>query len=199
MFIRFHIILISLGLIILMDLSGHNALAAQQKQTTIVSLTPGFMVKSPDIAVSDVNIGQYRRVIRPFPNWTLICDENLAKRQKICNISQTIIGPEGGNVFSWSLAATEAGRPFFILRTPSSTITNTPIYLDLNDGAPPLSISVKGCDTKICIAYEPVIPRLRSAVKKGAIVQVSFATNTPSNVTRFRAPLQGLVAALAAL
>ncbi|ACL62632.1 invasion associated locus B family protein [Methylobacterium nodulans] len=202
--------------LILAGLSGGGTHAAGQKrkavpvapQTTAsavqpapsYTLTPGFSVKLPDVALpADVPLGQYRRVIRPFPNWTLICDENLEKKQKVCNISQTIVGPDGATVFSWSLAATLEGQPFFILRIPPGVGPNATLGLDLADGAPPITVPIKGCDAKICIAYLPVGQRLRTAAAKGGPVQVSYASDSLPNAVSFRAPLAGLTAALSVI
>jgi hypothetical protein len=163
-------------------------------------LTPGFTVKPSDVVLpADVPIGQYRRTFRPFPNWTLICDENLARRQKVCNIAQTILGPDGAPVLSWSLAANQGGEPLFILRTPTSVGDGGQIRVDIPDGEPPLTVSVSGCDAKICLAYLPAINRLRTAVAKGMAVGISYAAGSPPVATSFKAPLDGLSATLAAI
>ena len=50
-----------------------------------------YRLKGPDIVLPPgVPLGQYRRIFQPFPNWTLICDENLKTRQVVCNVSQTV-------------------------------------------------------------------------------------------------------------
>jgi hypothetical protein len=38
--------------------------------------------------------------------------------QKVCNITQIIEDRTGNTAFSWSLAANEDGKPYFLLRTP---------------------------------------------------------------------------------
>lgn len=111
--------------------------------------TPGYAVKASEVWVPEgVKLGQYRRVIRPFNNWTLVCDENLDKKQKVCNVSQSIIGPSGGIVFSWSLAGTDNGQPIFILRAPVSVGVNALITLDLGEGGKVIPSSVTGCDER---------------------------------------------------
>jgi len=162
--------------------------------------TPGFSVKPSDIVLpADVPPGQYRRSFRPYPNWTLICDENLARRQKVCNIAQTILGPEGGPVLSWSLAANQGGEPLFIIRTPAGLGEKGEIRLDIPDGGPSLAVPISGCDAKVCLAYLPASPRLKSAVAKGLTVGVSYAPGTPAGAVSFKAPLDGLSAALGGL
>lgn len=80
---------------------------------------PRYWIKPSEVAIPpDVPIGMYRRLIRPFENWTLICDENLKSKQRICNVSQLVVDKAGNTVFSWSLAATAQGKPVMILRVP---------------------------------------------------------------------------------
>lgn len=167
------------------------------------SLTQGYTIKPSEVVLPpDVPLGRYRRMIQPFPNWTLICDENLEKKQKVCNISQTIIDSMGVTAFSWSLAASEDGKPFLILRTPPGVGVGKPVRLVFADAAAPISASTGGCDEKLCVAYLPVGPRLRLNIAKGATAEVSYevtAAAGPARVVSLRAPLDGLAAALAAI
>lgn len=197
-----------LPLLVLAGLIGGPAMAADQNKGTTPALispasfplTPGYVVKPSDVALpADVPLGQYRRMTQPFQNWTLICDENLAKKQKVCNISQTVVNAAGATVFSWSLAATQDGQPFFILRMPPTVGEGRTIQLDLRDGGSVVAVPVKGCDATVCIAYQQVGPRLRAAVDKGLAVQVSYAAGSPPDTVSFRAPFQGLANALAAI
>lgn len=220
-----HIITISLCLI-LAFLSGGPALANGQKKTASApkgttskikpapssklvssprqvasySLAPGYTVKPADIVLpTGVPIGQYRRTFQPFPNWTLICDENLAKKQKVCNIAQTIVGPDGSTVFSWSLAAAQDGQPIFILRAPPSIGEQGTIHLSLPDSGTTVSVSVQGCNSTTCLAYQPVGQHLRTAVEKGLVVEISYTAGSPPDTVSFRAPLDGLTKALASI
>ncbi|ENN86543.1 hypothetical protein RHSP_64232 [Rhizobium freirei PRF 81] len=195
-------------LLVLAGLSGGSAMGADQKRGTPPAMTspasssptPGHTVKPSDVALPvDVPPGQYRRITQPFQNWTLICDENLVKKQKVCNITQTVVNAAGTTVFSWSLAASQDGQPFFILRTPPTVGQGRTIQLDLRDGGSVVAVPVKGCDATVCIAYQLVGPRLRAAVEKGLAVQVSYAAGSPPDTVSFRAPFQGLANALAAI
>lgn len=173
---------------------------APAPQPMVYPLTPGYAVKPSDVVLpSDVPLGQYRRTFRPFPNWTLICDENLARSQKVCNIAQTILGPDGAPVLSWSLAANQGGEPLFIIRTPTSLGQGGRIQVDIPDGEPALTVPVAGCDAKVCLAYLPAINRLRAAVGKGMAVGISYSAGPSATVTTFKAPLAGLAAALASI
>lgn len=50
-----------------------------------------YRIKPSDVVLPpEVKLGDYQRTIRPFDNWTLICDENLKARKKVCNVSQII-------------------------------------------------------------------------------------------------------------
>jgi len=194
--------------LVLAFLLGSPALAAAQ--TTDPASLPSkaaqgtegitYQVKRSDVVIPhDVSPGQYRRVTQPFPNWTLICDENLARKQKVCNISQTIIDSRGEVSFSWSLAASDDGRPFFILRTPPSVGDKGVITLDLPDKGAEVSVAVDGCNPVVCIAYQQVGPRLRTLISKGGAVGISIKATDGTGKVSFLAPLDGLNAALAAI
>lgn len=167
------------------------------------SLTPGYSIKPSEVLPpTDVPLGQYRRMIRPFRNWTLICDENLKAKQRVCNISQTIVDAAGQAAFSWSLAATTAGVPFMILRAPPSVGAGKTIELSFDDGQPPIQAGVVDCNGAVCVAYLPIGPRMRGYVGKKAAPEISYvymsAQGEPVRVA-LRAPLDGLSDALAAI
>lgn len=169
-------------------------------QPDSANLTPGYTLKPADVTLpAGVPIGKYRRSFQPFPNWTLICDEDFSKKQKVCNIAQTILGPTGSAVFSWSLAAAQDGQPIFILRAPPSIGEQGTIRLTLPDAARPLQVSVQGCNPVTCLAYQPVGQRLRTAVEKEQVVDISYVAGSPPQTLNFRAPLAGLAKALAAI
>lgn len=199
---------LALALLLLVTMFGGTAISAEHKKRAApgehvsesYSPSPGYTIKPSEVSVpADVPVGQYRRIMQPFPNWTLICDENLVKKERICNISQTITNPEGVVVFSWSLAATENGKPFLILRTPPVMSSNRNIMLGLNDGGRTITLPVKGCTGSVCIGYQPVTARLRAAIKNGVAVQVSYVAGSSGTLVNFRVPFAGLAAALAAI
>jgi hypothetical protein len=78
---------------------------------------------------ANVPIGKYRRIIQPFEDWTLVCDENLKAMRRVCNVTQSVVDQRGGLVFSWSLAATTQGVPIVIVRTPASVGKGTAVSL----------------------------------------------------------------------
>lgn len=194
------------SIMVLASLSGGPALAAGQSPETIPGTAPApasdYAVKPSDVVLpADVPLGQYRRVMQPFPNWTLICDENLKKRQKVCNISQSIVDGHGNTAFSWSLAAAEDGRPFFILRVPAGVGREGSIVMRLADKGGDVSVAIEGCDTRVCVGYQQVGPRLRAAVGRGGPVGISYTAGTPAGSVEvsFFAPLAGLNEALSAI
>ena len=159
----------------------------------------GYKVKSSDVLVPQgVPIGKYRRIIHPFENWTLICDENLKSRRKVCNISQSFIDERGTPVFSWSLAANVDGKPFMILRAPAMIGAGSRILLGLAGMDRDVGVEVKACDTTVCIGYLPVGPILRQQIGKQTTVRVSYSLNSGENVS-IDAPFKGLAAALSAI
>lgn len=188
-------------------LGGSPAFAAEQTpgSTSAVnqpaSVPPNdYAVKPSDVVLpGDVPLGQYRRIMQPFMNWTLICDENLKKKQKVCNISQSIVDRQGAAAFSWSLAAAEDGRPFFILRVPSWVGKTGSIRIKLADKGADVSVPIEGCDARVCLAYQQVGPRLRAAVAKGGLAIISYDDGDLSRSVSFSAPLEGLSEALAAI
>ena len=169
-------------------------------EVPVTALTPGYNIKPSDVALPEgAQIGQYRRIFQPFPNWTLVCDENFVSKKKVCNIAQTIVGPNGENVFSWSLAADQKGQPLFILRLPPTVGEGKSVRLGVPDGGPPIVVGIAGCTVVNCLAYQIVSPRLRAGVEKGVAIEVSYPTSTSASNVAFLAPLAGLSHALAAI
>ncbi|MBA8881480.1 invasion associated locus B family protein [Phyllobacterium myrsinacearum] len=143
-------------------------------------------------------MGKYRRIIHPFENWTLICDENLKTRRKVCNISQSFTDEAGTQVFSWSLAANVDGKPFMILRAPAAVGAGSKISLKLAGMEHDVDIDVKACDTLVCIGYQPVGPMLRQQIVKETTARVSYSVNS-DQIISIDAPFKGLAAALSAI
>ena len=158
-----------------------------------------FFIEPSDVQIpADASFGDIRRLIQPFENWTLICDENLKKLQKVCNISQSIVDQKGAMVFNWSLAATDAGEPMMILRTPAHAGAETTVNLTFDGDPKPFGVKPRGCNETVCVSMVPVGPRLRKAIDDNALLKISY-TFPPNGTTVFSAPLKGLATALAAV
>ena len=163
------------------------------------TLTERYAVKPSDIALPQgAALGEYRRMTQPFENWVLICDENLKTRQKVCNITQTIVDQAGATAFSWSLAATEGGRPMMILRVPAAVGAQGLVSLEFPDRKTRVGVKTTGCNPNVCVGMTPVDPVMAEQIEKGASPRVSYATGLGSVVV-FNAPLKGLATALAAI
>lgn len=147
----------------------------------------------------DVPLGLYRRIFQPFPNWTLICDENLKIRKKVCNVSQAFVDSNGKLVFSWSLASNKEGLPYFILRAPEVVKEAGNIILDIPDGGEPVIVAITDCAGKQCVAYLSVGPRLRRAVEKSFLIKINFLTGEYHDPVSISAPMEGLSLALEAI
>ncbi|WP_284767281.1 MULTISPECIES: invasion associated locus B family protein [Agrobacterium] len=158
-----------------------------------------FFVKPSDVQVPrGLDWGQYRRIVQPFENWTLICDEDLKKKEKVCNISQTIIDRFNKQVFSWSLAATRDGAPMMILRAPSGTNTRVPLRVIFPGREKPVLVDYRGCDELVCIAIMAVGAIAREHIGRSSDLSFIYALDVGRQVT-VSAPLQGLKSALEAI
>lgn len=162
-------------------------------------LSQDYRIKPAEVAVpDDVPLGQYRRVTQPFENWTLICDENLHAKKKVCNVSQSVVDRNDKMVFSWSLAAGEDGKPFMILRTLPDAGTATKVLLSFTGRPKPVEVKLDGCDATVCVGLVPVGPILREQIGKDATPRISYSVQGGGTVS-VEAPLKGLATALAAI
>ncbi|WOC16153.1 invasion associated locus B family protein [Pseudochrobactrum sp. MP213Fo] len=176
-------------------LSGASAFG--QDNTESEGLT--FRIKEPDVAVPDgVPSGQYRRIIQPFDNWTIICDENFKSKQRVCNIGQSIVNEAGEVVFSWSLAASENGKPFMIFRIGADAQPKGSVQVKLSGRRQPVNIKIEGCNRQICMAKSPVGPVFREHINKQSSVGISYETTDNRTIT-IPATFKGLSDALSAI
>ncbi len=161
--------------------------------------TQDYFIKPSDVIIpKDAQWGQIRRTIQPFENWTLICDENLKKKEKVCNISQIIVDHLGNQIFSWSLAATQSGEPFMLLRVPARADRKKALAIFFPGRETAVNLANKGCDEKVCLALMPVGPLTRENIDKGSDVTVSFALASGEPV-RITVPLNGIATAFKAV
>lgn len=157
-----------------------------------------YSIKPSEVAVPEgAELGRYRRIIQPFENWVLICDENLKTMKKICNVTQSIVDNYGQFIFSWSLAATEGGKPVMILRTRPGLGSKKPVILSFPGRKEPVSVETHACNPGVCIALLPVGPIMREQIGKAVTVGISYSGT--SETFAFEAPLKGVSAALAAI
>lgn len=158
------------NLVLCLLLSGQYA-AGQEANSS------GFRIRPSDVAVPPaVPLGEYQRMIRPFENWILICDENLKARQRVCNVTQTIENQAGEIAFSWSLAATPEGKPYMILRTAPVARSDGSVSLKFKDRMEPVEVRLDGCNAAVCVGMLPIGPIMREQISKDAAPTVSYAT-----------------------
>lgn len=158
-----------------------------------------YRIKPSEVTLPQgVPLGSYRRIIRPFENWDLICDEDLQAKRRVCNISQSFIDQKSELVFSWSLAADEKGKPFMILRAPSQLGTGSKISLGFAGRKKPVDVQLNACDSTICLSYLPVGPIIRQQIESEGSVKISYSMPSGANIS-LDAPLKGLKAALSAI
>lgn len=160
---------------------------------------PPYGIRSSEVDVPEgVEMGQYQRVIRPFENWILICDENLAEHEKVCNVTQTIEDQNGTMAFSWSLAATRQGDPYMILRTAPGAKSDGLISLAFKGRDEPVDVRIDGCNRKVCVGMVPVGPVLRERIKGKASPTISYQTANGATI-EIKTTLEGLSRALDAI
>lgn len=159
----------------------------------------GYRVKLSEVVPPpDVKPGDYQRTIRPFENWTLICDEKLKARQRVCNVTQTIENQLGQIAFSWSLAATKEGSPYMIVRTAPIANADTPVTFAFEGRKQPIKIRLDGCSQSVCIGMLPVGPVMRDQISKNSSPTISFASKAGRTINVV-ATLKGLSEAVEAI
>jgi invasion protein IalB len=179
-------------MLVFLFLSGPHAAGQEQSSGS-------YRIKPSEVAVPPgVKLGGYQRVTRPFENWTLVCDENLEARQKVCNVTQIIESQPGQLAFSWSLAATKEGKPYMILRTASSMKRDAAISLKFEGREKPIDVLIDGCNEQLCVGMLPVGPIMRAQIAKDAVARISYPT-TDGKVVSVAAPLKGLSTAVQAI
>jgi invasion protein IalB len=161
-------------------------------------VTPGgFSVKPSEVAIpAGETLGQFRRSIQPFRNWTLICDESLTAQRSVCNITQTVVDAAGAPAFSWSLLATEDGAPLMMMRAPAALGVGAQIDVAL--GAQEAVVAqTDRCDAAFCYATVAIGDMMRRHIQAATASTVTYAAG--GVVTQLQAPLDGLYEALGGL
>lgn len=159
---------------------------------------PQYTVKPSDVVLPQgVPLGQYRRSFRPFENWTLVCDENLAAGTMVCNVSQSLVDKSGRTVFSWSLAAAEGGQPYMILRTLPDADLKAEIDLKLGSAAH-VKVPFTGCNPTVCLGNLSVSPQLMQDIKQGVVITAIYWSRA-GEMRVLQLPLKGLQQAVSAI
>lgn len=158
-----------------------------------------FTIKPSDVHVPvGIKRGAYRRIIQPFGPWSLICDENLASRKRVCNVSQTIVDATGRTVFSWSLAASQGGAPVFIVRLPAQLAEDHFVQLVFGRAKPlDMGVILSMCDATTCLGYLNVDAGIQRQIAMQSDVAVRVWI--PPQMHIFETSLDGLKQAVASL
>ncbi len=176
-----------------MSVCGAASAAAQPAPSS------SYMVKPSDVAVPPgETLGEFRRMIQPFLNWTLICDESLKSRRRVCNITQTIINGQGVVAFNWSLVATAEGKPLMVMRVPAAIGVGQPIELAMGAKPDRIMAQTDRCDAGFCFATIAIGDMLRRHIHTGTPCVVSYHLPEAGLIT-LEAPLDGLSGALSKL
>lgn len=157
------------------------------------------MVKPSDVAIpAGETLGEFRRMIQPFRNWTLICDESLKSRRRVCNITQTIVNGQGAVAFNWSLVATADGKPLMVMRVPAAIGAAQPIELAMGAKPDRIVAQTDHCDAGFCFATIAIGDMLRRHIQAATPCLVSYHLPEAGLIT-LEAPLDGLSGALSKL
>ncbi len=157
---------------------------------------PAYRVQPPELFVPhDAKPGAVSRTIRPFGAWTLICDDDLGARRRVCIASQTVVDEAGRLAFGWSLAGSGDGVPVLILRAPAQQAAQQALHLSFA-AAPDEArdVLLDHCSATLCVGYLPVDPAINRAIRAGASVVVAAGTTGPVTTT-----LAGLSAAIGSI
>ncbi|WP_407148555.1 invasion associated locus B family protein [Bradyrhizobium sp. ORS 86] len=160
---------------------------------------PGYAVKPSDVVVPEgETLGEFRRMIQPFKNWTLICDESLKSKRRVCNVTQSIVNAQGAVAFNWSLIATADGKPLMVMRVPSSAGTGQPIELAMGNTPDRIIAQTDHCDAGFCFATIAIGNVLKRHIRAATPCRVSYQIPQVGSVV-LEAPLDGLSGVLSKL
>lgn len=157
-----------------------------------------YSVRPPPLAVPSGEPGAVRRSIMQFYHWTLLCDTVFADNTQVCNVSQAVWNNDNAMVFSWSLAASDKGDPFMLLRTAPNADTKSPVRLAVKGSRQSVDIAFVGCNDKVCIAQTPVGPLLTQAIKNRSDITISYRL-AGQGIFSFDTSFLGLKEAVAAI
>lgn len=142
--------------------------------------------------------GDTRRTIQAFGAWTLICDENLRRRRRVCNASQSIVDGDGAFAFSWSLAATSEGAPVFVVRAPVGAWSAHTVGLAFGT-AEETVIRLESCNASLCLGFLPVSEAVRRAIAERAAVRIRYRRSDGAAPAAIATSLDGLGTAIASI
>jgi invasion protein IalB len=158
-----------------------------------------YAVKPSDVVVPEgETLGEFRRMIQPFKNWTLICDESLKSKRRVCNVTQSIVNAQGAVAFNWSLIATADGKPLMAMRIPAAAGVGAQIELAMGETPDRIVAQTDRCDASFCFATIAIGNVLRRHIRAATPCLVSYQLPQAGPIV-LTAPLDGLSGVLAKL
>lgn len=100
--------------------------------------------------------------------------------------------------FSWSLAATQDGKPYMILRTAPNARSDGLVSVKFDGQKQPIDVQLNGCNEMVCVGMLPVGPVMRRQISQNATPAISYSTVDGQTIT-VTATLKGLSDALSPL
>lgn len=203
-FARPALFLLSLSAILAALFFGISPVAAQmsvsqnQNADILAEGAAAYSILPPPLSAPSGEAGAVRRSVMQFYQWTLLCDNILADKKQICNVSQAVYDARNVMIFSWSLAASDSGKPFLLLRAAADADTKMPIELVLGSEDKTVAVDFVGCDSKVCIAQTAVGPVLTQAIGQRSKVTVRYRT-AGRGAVHFESSFLGLREAVAAI
>lgn len=156
---------------------------------------PVYRVRPPSLEIpAQVPVGQYRRIIHPFKNWTVVCDDNLAEETRVCDIRQEIEIAGAGVIFSWALSASEYGPPVMKMIVPAAVGSAGKVILEFSDSSTH-DVAITDCNATSCQGYAPAGPKTQRHIDEELPIGISFNVE-PLGTLSFEAPMKGLRSAL---
>lgn len=161
------------------------------KATSQAQTQQAYTLQPPPFSFPKDRTGGIKRSIAQFEDWFLICDELRVEKKVVCNVTQAVNDPTNTVVFSWTLATTQEGKPFMLLRTLPTADTKFGIQLIDSDNQELVKLAYAGCDAKICMAQMAINMLFSQQIDNGRVVQVVYKLNN-GRVISMKLPLKGL-------
>ncbi|WP_176936835.1 invasion associated locus B family protein [Bradyrhizobium brasilense] len=113
--------------------------------------------------------GDYTRTIRPFLDWTQICDA-VKGRRRLCYLET--VAREGGSMISWRIALAKDGRSMALFILPPDSGSAEGVTVEFGG----LSRLVKPlvCDKVVCVATFPVSGPMVGLLARETSARIGF-------------------------
>jgi invasion protein IalB len=137
-----------------------------------------------------VGVGDYTRTVRPFLDWTQICDAVRGGR-RICYL-ETIARQAGAPPIGWRVALTQDGRSMALVIMPADA--NPAAGATVEFGGLARTMKPLVCDQSVCVGTFPVDGPMMSLLVREASASIRFERGGKQQA--ITASLRGMGAAL---